>query len=127
MVSLDTNVLLRLVIGDAPDQTAAAERFTGHGAWVSVVVLVEAAWVLTTIYGLSRRELAATMERIARHRVLAMERPEAVAAAIESFNRTAGVSFADCLILELARGAGHLPLGTYDRALAKLPDVEHIR
>jgi len=29
-------------------------------------------------------------------------------------------SFSDCLLLELARKAGHLPLGTFDRDLSKL-------
>lgn len=30
------------------------------------------------------------------------------------------MSFSDCLVLEVARKAGHLPLGTFDRDLAKL-------
>jgi len=30
------------------------------------------------------------------------------------------LGFSDCLVLEIARKAGHLPLGTFDRGLAKL-------
>jgi predicted nucleic acid-binding protein len=30
------------------------------------------------------------------------------------------LGFSDCLVLETARKAGHLPLGTFDRDLAKL-------
>jgi len=46
--------------------------------------------------------------------------PEAVAAALETFRRRPALGFSDCLLIELARKAGHLPLGTFDRDLSKL-------
>jgi len=36
------------------------------------------------------------------------------------------VGFSDCLLLELARKAGHLPLGTFDRNLSKLPGAQSL-
>jgi predicted nucleic-acid-binding protein len=45
MRAVDTNVLVRMVVGDDPRQTNAAELFVEAGAWVSVVVLAEATWV----------------------------------------------------------------------------------
>jgi predicted nucleic acid-binding protein len=36
------------------------------------------------------------------------------------------VSFTDCLVLEVARKAGHLPLGTFDRDLAKLDGAHRL-
>jgi predicted nucleic acid-binding protein len=36
--------------------------------------------------------------------------------------RTLG--FSDCMMLEVARKAGHLPLGTFDKALAKLDGAQ---
>jgi predicted nucleic acid-binding protein len=36
------------------------------------------------------------------------------------------VNFSDCLVLELARKAGHLPLGTFDRSLSKLDGVQKL-
>jgi predicted nucleic acid-binding protein len=36
------------------------------------------------------------------------------------------LGFSDCLVLEIARKAGHVPLGTFDRALAKLEGAERI-
>jgi predicted nucleic-acid-binding protein len=48
--ALDTNVLVRLVTRDDPRQVAAAEAFVARGAWVSHVVLVEAVWVLVSVY-----------------------------------------------------------------------------
>ena len=35
-------------------------------------------------------------------------------------------AFHDCLMLEAARKAGHLPLGTFDRALGRLPGAERL-
>ena len=60
------------------------------------------------------------------HQHLTLEDSEAVAAAVESFRRGPALSFSDCLVLEVARKAGHLPLGTFDRDLSKLSGVERL-
>jgi predicted nucleic-acid-binding protein len=57
---------------------------------------------------------------------LTLENPDIVAAALTTYRKHARVSFADCLILEAARKAGHLPLGTFDRRLAKLDGVKEL-
>ena len=57
---------------------------------------------------------------------LSLQDPEAVAAAVKRFRRRPGLGFSDCLVLEVARKAGHVPLGTFDRQLAKLDDVERL-
>lgn len=43
-----------------------------------------------------------------------------VEAAVEKFRRHKGVTFSDVLVLEIARKSGHVPLGTFDRNLAKV-------
>ena len=35
--------------------------------------------------------------------------------------------FPDCLVLEIARKAGHVPVGTFDRQLAKLDGAQKIQ
>ena len=55
MRAVDSNVLVRLVTRDDPRQVAAAEAFVARGAWV---VLVEAVWVLSSVYDLDTRQLA---------------------------------------------------------------------
>jgi predicted nucleic acid-binding protein len=37
------------------------------------------------------------------------------------------LGFSDCLILEIARKAGNLPLGTFDRALGRLDGVNKLK
>jgi len=53
------------------------------------------------------------------HRQLTLQEPEAVATALDTFRGRRALGCSDCLLVELARKAGHLPLGTFDRALSK--------
>jgi predicted nucleic-acid-binding protein len=46
MRAVDTNVLVRLITRDDSRQIASAENFIEKGAWVSVLALAEATWVL---------------------------------------------------------------------------------
>ena len=126
MRAIDTNVLVRLITRDDARQAAAAESFVEPGAWVSVVVLVEAAWVLSTVYELSAGDLSMAVEMLLHHRDLVIQDPEAVAGALELFRAKPSLGFSDCLILQLARQNGHLPLGTFDRGLAKVEGTQRI-
>ena len=54
MRAVDTNVLVRLVTRDDPGQVAAAEAFVERGAWVSLLALAEAVWVLAAVYDLEQ-------------------------------------------------------------------------
>jgi predicted nucleic acid-binding protein len=46
-----------------------------------------------------------------------------VEAAVREFRAHPRAAFSDCLILAIARKAGHLPLGTFDHELGKLADA----
>lgn len=120
MRAVDTNVLVRLAVRDEPRQVEAAEAFVADGAWVSQLVLLEFVWVLTSVYELGRAEVSRAVEILLNHAQLSVEGSEVVAAALSRFQETAAVGFSDCLVLEAARKAGHLPLGTFDRELARL-------
>ena len=127
MRAVDTNVLVRLLFNDHPRQSVAAEAFVAGGAWISLVVIVETVWVLETSCGFEREQLAAAVELLLGHRSLSFQDEDVIAAALQSFRTRGGVSFSDCLILECARKAGHVPLGTFDRDLARLSDTELLR
>jgi predicted nucleic-acid-binding protein len=119
MRAIDTNVLVRLVTRDDGPQARQADRFVERGAWVSVLALAEATWVLGTVYGLDAAGLATAIEMLLHHKDLTLQDTEAVEAALELFRSRPALGFTDCLMLHLARKAGHLPLGTFDRALGK--------
>ena len=120
MRAVDTNVLLRILTRDDPRQAAAAEAFIAEGAWVSVLALAEAAWVLATVYLKGADEIMTGVAMLLDHEDLTLQDADAVANALTVFRERPVLGFSDCLILELARKAGHLPLGTFDRALGKV-------
>ena len=126
MRAIDTNLLVRLLTRDDPDQVARAERFVRQGAWVSHLVLAEAIWVLDSVYGLDPDRLALAVEMLLDHAHLAIQEPDVVSGALALFQASDRCEFSDCLILETARRSGHLPLGTFDRALSRLEGTEAI-
>ncbi|MGH9313157.1 MAG: PIN domain-containing protein [Vicinamibacterales bacterium] len=126
MRAVDTNVLVRLVTRDDAKQVAAAEAFVGKGAWVPHLALAEAAWVLSAVYELGASEISTAVEMLLNHRDLTLQESDAVSAALETFRTKPALGFSDCLLLEVARKAGHLPLGTFDRDLGKLDGAEKL-
>jgi predicted nucleic-acid-binding protein len=124
--AVDTNFLVRLVTRDDPEQTTATEAFVSGGAWISHIVLVEAMWVLDSAYDLGPERIATAVEMLLNHRDLTIQEPNTVTAALRHFQRRPNLGFSDCLILEVARKAGHLPLGTFDRDLGKLEGTRRL-
>jgi predicted nucleic-acid-binding protein len=120
MRAVDTNVLVRLIVGDDARQTTAAEKFVQRGVWASHLVLAETLWVLASVYEMTPAQLAEVVEMLLNHQALTVQDADVVARALRQFREHPALGFSDCLILEIARKAGHLPLGTLDRELAKL-------
>ena len=60
------------------------------------------------------------------HQHLTLQDADAVGAAVASFRKRPALGFSQCLVLQVSRNAGHIPLGTFDRNLAKLDDVERL-
>lgn len=127
MRAVDTNVLVRLLARDDPRQAAAAESFVGGGAWVSHLVLAETTWVLSAVFARSSAQIAEAIGQLLEHETLVVQDPEVVAQALVQMKAKPALGFSDCLILEVARKAGHLPLGTFDRALGRLPGASKLK
>ena len=126
MRAIDTNVLVRLITRDDPAQVASAESFTENGAWVPLLALVEATWVLVSVYEIKSRDLANAIELLLNHRNLVIQDQEIVEAALALFRKKPKLGFSDCLMLEAARKIGHLPFGTFDRTLARIDGAQQL-
>jgi predicted nucleic-acid-binding protein len=126
MRAIDTNVVVRLITRDDPRQATAAESIVKGGAWLSVIALAETAWVLDSVYEFSRKQLIAALEMLLDHEHIVVDQPAIVERAIAVFRSRPRVTFSDCLLIELARQAGCLPLSTFDRDLARLESAELI-
>jgi len=126
MRAVDTNILVRLITRDDARQTAIAELFIEKGAWVSTLALAEAIWVLAGVYERHAADVVIAVEMLLSHKDLTLQDSDAVAAALDLFRSRPALGFSDCLILQLARKAGHLPLGTFDRALGKIEGTQKL-
>ena len=124
MRAVDTNLLVRLITRDDPRQADAAEAFVSKGAWVSHLVLAEAVWVLDSVFRLKRRQIAVAVDMLIEHEHLTIQDADVVEAALSAFRGKPSLGFTDCLVLAIARKAGHLPLGTFDRRLSMLEGTE---
>jgi predicted nucleic-acid-binding protein len=125
MLAVDTNILVRLIARDDALQTELAERFVEKGGWVSLVTLADAIWILRRNYKRNAAGVAEAVEKLLNHKNLVLQDSDVVAAALALFRSRPSLGFADCLMLEIARKAGHLPLGTFDRALGRV-DGTHL-
>jgi predicted nucleic-acid-binding protein len=87
-------------------------------------VLAEATWVLSSVYELKSAEIATAVEMLLNHKDLTIQDADAVVSALTHYRKKPSLSFSDCLVLEIARKAGHLPLGTFARELGKLDGAQ---
>ena len=127
--TLDTNVVVRLLIGDDPQQTPIAEQafldaIASGGVYLPDVVLAEVAWVLRG-YDLERTTRYQLLERLVRTRGVVVDDIDAVIDALEQFRF--GGDLADQLILARAASTGALPVLSFDRQFAASAGVELLR
>ena len=126
MRAVDTSVLVRLIARDDPQQVAGAEAFVANGAWISLPVLAEAIGVLKSVYGLNRQRIGIVVGMLIEHDRLTLQDEDAVRKAHSTFERERSIEFSDCLIVESARKAGHVPVGTFDRKMARLDGTSKV-
>lgn len=126
MRAVDTNVLVRLMTRDDARQVAVAEDFVATGAWVPHLAVAEATWVLASVYDREPEAIATAVEMLLSHEHLTIQDSETVAAAVAQFRQQRRVGFSDCLMVEVARKAGHTPLGTFDRELARIDGAQRL-
>lgn len=125
MIGLDTNVIVRSLIGDDPTQTDAAVELLGsltaaEPAWISHVVLAETFWVLRRSFRVPAEEICTALSRLVSANNVITEQPDVVSSALRS--AAAGADFADALMVHSARKAGARATMTFDVRAAKAVD-----
>lgn len=127
MIALDTNVLVRYLVRDDPDQAGAADAVFAElrpdrQGFIGREVVVELVWVLERSYRFGRPAIATVLEGLLAAPEIVVENADDLAEAIGRYERQ-GIGLADLMILAAARRAGARPLISFDRRLARVPGV----
>jgi predicted nucleic-acid-binding protein len=128
MIALDTNVLVRFLTQDDPDQGRIASDLIGglteqNPGFVAREVLVELVWVLERSYRYQRGEIARVLEGLLSASELEIEEGDSVGAVLQLYEAK-GFGFSDLMIRQAARRAGADAVKTFDRKAARLDGVE---
>jgi predicted nucleic-acid-binding protein len=96
MIAVDTNVIVRYITRDEPEQERKARAlFLNNPVYVSLTVLLETEWVLRHTYRLERSTIAKAIETLLGIAQVEVEQPHSVLLALEGFR--AGLDFADAI------------------------------
>lgn len=113
VIAVDTCVLVRWVLRDDADQAAAADALLAKPFFLGVSVLVELAWVLRTIGGMDRNQMARALGRLMGLPTAYVEDEAHMRWAVERFSSRG--DFAD--LAHVAHSAEAEAFVTFDRAL----------
>ena len=82
--------------------------------------------MLSAAYDLDDAAIATAVDMLLNHKALSLQDSDVVSAALGHYRRKPALGFYDCLVLEIAKKAGHVPLGTFDKSLSKLDGTERL-
>lgn len=131
MIGVDTNVIVRLLVGDDDRQASAAARYlkanssSDDPALLSDIVLVETAWVLEDVYEYSRTQIVTAMEGLLSTAQLRAANAATVSIALQRF-RASAADFADCLLGVGNTAAGCEYTATFDRKASRMAEFKLI-
>lgn len=114
--AIDTNVIVRFLTADDPEQAQAARHVIEVGEiFIGTTVALETEWVLRAGYRFSSAQIAAALRGLGGLAGVTLEEPAEVAQALDWMGE--GMDFADAL--HLARSGHCSAFVTFDRKLAK--------
>jgi predicted nucleic-acid-binding protein len=129
MPALDTNILVRWLVGDDAGQTASVRALFESSLavqasfYIPSTVMLELEWVLRSRYRFSKAEIIGVMNALLEARELVFQDEAALERALHLF-RQGTADFADCLHVGLCGAHGRLPLLTFDLKASRLPGFE---
>lgn len=130
MLGVDTNVLVRFLTRDEPEQFALAKSLIARagpdGLFLGLLVLAELHWVLSKAYRMPKADILDVIEGLMDSREFVIDRRELVLEAIEGAKRSGG-DFADALIGLVNLEAGCARTATFDKEATRLPQMTPVQ
>jgi predicted nucleic-acid-binding protein len=119
MLAIDTNLIVRYLTADDPEQSARAKLLIEReDVFVCTTVLLETEWVLRSVYGYTPARVATALTAFAGLPHVTLEDAALAAKALDWTVR--GMDFADALHLAKAEAEGCGAFVSFDRRLAAL-------
>ena len=116
MLAIDTNIVVRYVVGDGGDEfVRAVSVVENNQVSIGVTVVLETEWVLRDVYDFSRAEVLSAFTRLFGLPTVSVAEPPAVRRALDYAER--GLDFADAL--HLAQAGECEAFVTFDKPLAR--------
>lgn len=124
MISVDTSVVVRYLVGSPAEQSTRAARLIDgdEEVGISVLVLAETAHVVRSFYRVSRSDIADQLiQLVTRGNVTPLEisKPD-VLDALARARAFESSPIVDALIAASARALGGVPVATFDRRFGRL-------
>jgi uncharacterized protein len=118
--SLDTNTLLRFVLGDIPEQAAKVDTLLNTSGTFEVadITIIEMIFVLEKIYHLPRPLVVENVNAIIRHSHISSNK-KLFSLAMPLYTENPKLSIVDCVLVKYAELNKAIPLYTFDLALTK--------
>lgn len=129
MISLDTNVLVRLLTNDEPKQVRLARKALdlalaeGKTVWVSVIVLCELVWVLQGLYKYDKKQVITVIDALLKFSGIEVQSPHLVKKTLDVLTANT-VDFSDILLGLVSLDAGAAYVLTFDKKASKLATHE---
>ena len=127
-MTLDTNVVIRILFDDQPTQHALARELlrsmtVENPAHISREVVQECVWVMETVKKMTRRQIASVLWSLLGISKLRLEAPKSLAKCVDRYEH-GNQGFSDLVIQEYAERQSAYPVVTFDRKFSQLPDVK---
>ena len=118
MIGVDTNLVVRVLTNDDPEQARrAAALLSREQILVPTTVVLETAWVLRHAYGLDRDAIAGALRKLLGLPQVAAEAPDTLARALVWYEQ--GVDFADALHLSVTQSKGADGFASFDQGFLR--------
>ena len=124
MTGIDTNVLVRYLVQDDPEQSAQATRFiektisAANRGYVTSIVLCETVWVLARAYGQPKTALLEVIRGILEAEAFEVENRDCAWRAYFDFDK-GEADFSDYLLAEICKAKGAAATVSFDKRALK--------
>jgi uncharacterized protein len=129
---LDTNVILRHVLSDNPDQSPKATDFfrqiaTGNrSVQISALAVFESVFTLEKLYRMPRQSIRDALWPLLSLSGITLANKQDFGAVFDLYVDRHSLSFADCYHVELVKRLDPPQIVSFDRGFDRIPDITRI-